>query len=198
MTCVDPESLAGPWVNQFCTWTAGNAQVSLEVVQIKDGGASRMIKTLSGVDGINALGVRMVYQATDLLTTGTPTSTSGSSQTSAAKEGTSGLVDSGPGPSLSIGATVAIGVIVPVVLIAALVAFFLLWRKRRREAVGATETAPEYQESHHLNENKVYYSGVAQTSHELSGPGQAIEMPGTRMVAELSADANPGAWSRGR
>ncbi|KAK0632606.1 hypothetical protein B0T14DRAFT_560281 [Immersiella caudata] len=193
MTCVDPETLAGPWVNQFCTWTAGNARVPLEVVQIKDGSTSRMVKTLSGGDGINALGVRMVYQATDL-TTGTPASTTGPSQTSAVQGGNSGLAEPAPGPGLSIGATVAIGVVVPAILIAALVVFFLLWRKRRREAFGATEA--EAQESH--NENKVYYSGVTQTPQELSIPGQAVEMPGTRMVAELSADANSGHQSRRR
>jgi hypothetical protein len=187
MTCVpDPESLAGPWVNQYCTWTAGNTRIPLEVVQIKDGSTSKMVKTLSGADGINALGVRMVYQATDM-TTGTPASTSRPSQTGPTQGGISGLPSAGPGPGLSIGATAAIGVVVPVVVIGALVGFFLLWRKRRREAFGATEAdAPESQV-----ENKVYYSGTPQ---ELSVPGPAVEMPGMQMVAELSDDARPGTW----
>ncbi|KAK4451423.1 phosphoinositide 3-kinase regulatory subunit 5 [Podospora aff. communis PSN243] len=195
MSCVpDPESLSGPWVNQYCTWTAGNARIPLEVVQIKDGGSSKMVKTLSGVDGINALGVRMVYQATDMTATGTPASTSGPSQTGAAQGGISNLPNAESGPGLSIGATVAIGVIVPVVVIGALVGFFLLWRKRRREAYGATTEAEVHdsQESQESQvENKVYYSGAP---HELSVSGQALEMPGTRMVAELSGDARPGMW----
>ncbi|KAK0656873.1 hypothetical protein B0T16DRAFT_385506 [Cercophora newfieldiana] len=200
MTCVpDPESLAGPWVNQYCTWTAGNSRIPIEVVQVKNGSTSRSFKTLSGVDGINALGVRMVHQATDIATSGPPTTTgppttSGPTQTPGGNGGSLGSTEPATSSQgLSTGATVAIGVIVPVVAIAALVGLFLLWRKRRREVFVAPKNHGDQTELQRteVDENKVYYTGVPQ---ELSVPAHHIEMPGTRTVAELPADAGPGAW----
>jgi hypothetical protein len=96
------------------------------------------------------------------------------------------------------GATIAIGVIVPVVVLAAAVGFFMLWRRRRREAFGAAAiNAPngdqtELQQSQaQPSDNKVYYSGVPQ---ELSASWQAVEMPGARTIAELPGDARLGSW----
>lgn len=198
MSCVPkPESLAGPWVDQYCTWTAGAAPVSVEVVQIKDGSTSKMYKTLTGVDGINAFGVRMVQRAQDTMPTELPSLTTKlpqPGQESVGQQGTSSnSTEPAPaGSGLSKGAMVAIGVIVPVVAIAALVAFFMLWRKRRREALGV----PGHTETplHHLqvDNHKGYQSS---TTQELpSHHQQAVEMPGTRAIAELSADTGPGAW----
>jgi len=195
MSCVDPATLDGGWVNQYCTWTAGNSRIPIEVVQVSGGSTSRMFKTLLGGDGINALGVRMVHQATDLPSS-VPASTSSPSPTSLPTQETPPL----PGSGLSLGATVAIGVTVPVVVLAMLMGLLMFWRKRRRKARGeilAPAPGAPRNETEGSQYDKVYYSGVPPAPQELPSYWNRglhpAEMPETRAAAELSGDARPAA-----
>jgi hypothetical protein len=161
-----------------------------------------MYMTLSGVDGINAYGVRMVQRAQDTMTTGlefpsVSTKLPQPGLESAGKQGPSSNSTEPAGSGLSMGATVAIGIIVPVVAIAALVGFFMLWRKRRREAFSAPDHTDAPPHHLHVDDNKGYYSGTTQelTVQELpSHRQQAAEMPGAGAVAELAGDTGPAAW----
>jgi hypothetical protein len=83
--------------------------------------------------GINAYGVRMVYQSSDMVTatssSSSPTVTGTTSSSSSAATG--GGNTSGSGSSTSTGTIIAVAVVVPVVVLAMLAGLFFWWRKRR-------------------------------------------------------------------
>ncbi|KXX75889.1 Phosphoinositide 3-kinase regulatory subunit 5 [Madurella mycetomatis] len=199
LACVpDPESLSSGWESLQCTWVAPRTTTLIEVTEsMNDDRTSIVRETFISPGGINAYGIRMVHQATDLVegTTALPETTSSSTTTTAANT-------PGPGPGsgsgLSTGATVAIGVVIPVVVLAALTIGVAWWwrTKRQRPSSEYMAAAPVSLPSEPQPEVQMKpYPGDVQQPHELSSLGHhlAVEMPSTREAAEL-----PGDWTHGR
>jgi len=133
LSCVDDRTLASVWSTLFCTWIAPKAKTSLPVTLSANGVTSTENLDFSSPGGLNAFGVRMVYQKTD---TDRPTATTTGGTTKPTSSDPTNSDTSTPSPGddggLSTGAKVAIGVVIPVVAIAALVGILLWWRRRRR------------------------------------------------------------------
>lgn len=132
--CVTPSTLSNVWETLFCTWIAPESGTTVSITQSDDGTTSTSAVSMSSPGGINALGIRMVYQSSDLAaasgtggTSGTATATStGATSTGAAGD----MDDSSSG--LSTSAIIAIAVIIPVVLIAVAAGLFFFIRKRKQ------------------------------------------------------------------
>ncbi|KAF3807409.1 hypothetical protein GCG54_00008867 [Colletotrichum gloeosporioides] len=145
LSCVENDlTLAERWETQFCTWMAGPATV-VEYTLVSGGSTSSAAATMSDRDGINAYGIRMVYQASDLVSnTASATATgtdSGAGTTSTGDSGGSSS-DSSTSDGLSTGGIVAVAVVVPVVVIAILAGLFLCWRRRKHKYAGVQQTQP--------------------------------------------------------
>ena len=156
MGCVTTSTLKGTFSTLFCTWIAPpkSAPAHLPITLSGNGVTSTVKAAFASPGGLNAFGVRMVYEASDLATAASADSTSADSTSEAVQSAsttihvlgsaTSGASqpDTQPGSTASIksssgglstGAKVAIGVVVPVVVLAVLAGIlFWLWRKRRR------------------------------------------------------------------
>ncbi|OLN96608.1 hypothetical protein CCHL11_00837 [Colletotrichum chlorophyti] len=162
LSCVEDDlTLAGPWETQFCTWMAGPATV-VDITRTYSGSVITQAVTMSDRAGVNAWGIRMVYQESDInpKTTSVVSSTAtgatavtgetgsatqagtvvGATNTSAATSIQTTVAASSPGAGLSTAATVAVAVVVPVIVIAALVGLFLLWRRRKHRYAGVQPT----------------------------------------------------------
>ncbi|KAK1707598.1 hypothetical protein BDP67DRAFT_412118 [Colletotrichum lupini] len=211
LSCVEDDmTLANVWETQFCTWMAGPATV-VDITRTDNGVVATQAVTMSDRDGVNAWGIRMVYQASDLV----PKTTSGASIASATATGTaaagsgatSGATSSG---GLSTGGIVAVAVVVPVVAIAALVGLFLWWRRRKHRYAGVkpaeTPTAPEMDGSSAMGSQSAYaYQNqqYAQQQHNGQYPQAsppASEMIGTDMAGYYNNDKvlmNPGGQHQG-
>lgn len=116
----------------------------------------------------------MVYQSSDLSTTATPSHTSSASDPTH-KHSSNGSKDEN---GLSLGAKIAIGVVVPVVVLGVALVGFLFWRKRpgrgsrNRDATIATPpeskslvTDDRYRDKTYSNQQEV--GGIP--IHEISG-----------------------------
>ncbi|KAK3941798.1 hypothetical protein QBC46DRAFT_257792 [Diplogelasinospora grovesii] len=137
MSCVDPATLSSPWVNLYCTWIAPASPGTTVSVTHTDNGKTRTAaEVISSAGGANAYGIRMVYQAKDLLASSTtsPAQQTGTGTGGAASQTDTSTTTSTPSPSpgLSTGASVAIAVVIPVVVLAALAGLFFWWRKRKQ------------------------------------------------------------------
>lgn len=122
-------------------------------ITLSDAGTtSTTAVTVGSPAGINALGVRMVYQSTDLAAT---SGTSTAAPTGPTSTGPAGI-DDGSGAGLSTGAIIAIAVIIPVVAIAVAAGLFLFIR-RRKQAQKAGEGAAGMPHDY----GKTGYSAVA-------------------------------------
>lgn len=153
--CVTPSTLSSVWETLFCTWIAPKSGAEVQVTVSKDGTTSTQKMTMSSPGGINAYGVRMVYESSDLAaattTSGQSTpATTGASATATAtatgpSTGSEGS-DSGGDSGLSLGAIIAIAVVVPLAVIAAAVGIFFLIRKRKQaqrlQASGGASSRP--------------------------------------------------------
>jgi hypothetical protein len=141
LSCVpNPLSLSEVWESLFCTWIAPRSTGTVvTVTKSVDGRTSTVTERVTWPGGINAYGVRMVYESTDLETLSTSAATSLSSSDDPTRTG-----ETSPDPSssnsiaaadtgLSTGAKAAIGVVVPLVVLGALLAALLFWRRRRRQ-----------------------------------------------------------------
>lgn len=129
--CVTPSTLSGVWETLFCTWIAPASGTTVSITQSDEegGSTSTTASSLSSPGGINALGVRMVYQSSDLAAaSGTSTATS----TGAKNTGSAGNEDNDSGAGLSTGVTIAIAVIIPVVVVAITAGLFFFIRKRKQ------------------------------------------------------------------
>lgn len=129
--CVTPSTLGGVWETLFCTWIAPESGTAVSITQSDEAGGTTSTSAVSMTSpgGINALGIRMVYQSSDLAAaSGTSTATS----TSATNTGSAGDKDSGSGAGLSTGVTIAIAVIIPLVVIAVAAGLFFFIRKRKQ------------------------------------------------------------------
>ncbi|KAJ0122593.1 hypothetical protein J7T55_003107 [Diaporthe amygdali] len=131
--CVTPSTLEDVWKTLFCTWIAPEAGTTVKVTQSADGTTSTAAVSMESPGGINALGVRMVYQSSDMTTAADKTN-GGSGTSTATSSGATSTTDSGSGSSagLSTGVTIAIAVIIPVVAIAVAAALFFWIRKRKQ------------------------------------------------------------------
>lgn len=138
LSCVTASTLKSVWATLFCTWIGPASQkTSLPLTLSGNGVTSTVMRDFKSPGGINAFGVRMVYQRTDLETTARQTGSTNPNPdptASAGPEPTSGSPPSDPDSGLSTGAKVAIGVAVPLVVLAILAGALLWWRRRRRQS----------------------------------------------------------------
>ncbi|KAG6368312.1 hypothetical protein INS49_002517 [Diaporthe citri] len=122
--CVTPSTLGGVWETLFCTWIAPESGTTVSITLEEGGTTSTTAVSMTSPGGINALGVRMVYQSSD--------------------RGRVGDVHGdihrpnkhGHGAGLSTGVTVAIAVIIPLVVIAVAAGLFFFIRKRKQAQQG--------------------------------------------------------------
>lgn len=145
--CVsEPESLEGPWVSMQCTWSAGDEEKVLLVTS----DSTTMGVTMSGGQGINAYGLRMVYESSDLETsTSTPSETAkpetgadvtgGPSETATndSSSSTASADSADDDAGLSTGAIAAIAVVIPIVLISLGLGLFFFLRRRKQQSSAA-------------------------------------------------------------
>ncbi|OAQ83636.1 transmembrane alpha-helix domain-containing protein [Purpureocillium lilacinum] len=199
LSCVpNDRALSLAWKDKFCTWSAGDKKTVLLVTTERSGTTSTRAVTMTGKAGVNAYGLRMVYQESDLpkSTTAGETSATRTGETGAATE-TGGDDSAGSGGGLSTGAKAAIGVVIPLVAIAILVGAFFFIRRRRRARDGPNEL-PAYgagnegagadsktlASAHSPAPPLATGGGYAAVPQELQGTDQVVELPGD--VSHLS------------
>jgi len=199
LSCVpNDRSLSLAWKDKFCTWSAGDKKTVLLVTTERSGTTSTRAVTMTGKAGVNAYGLRMVYQESDLpkSTTAGETSATRTGEAGAATE-TGGDDSAGSGGGLSTGAKAAIGVVIPLVAIAILVGAFFFIRRRRRARDGPNEL-PAYgagnegagadsktlASAHSPAPPLATGGGYAAVPQELQGTDQVVELPGD--VSHLS------------
>ncbi|AEO58904.1 hypothetical protein MYCTH_2144292 [Thermothelomyces thermophilus ATCC 42464] len=189
LSCVpNPEDLRHVWETLFCTWIApASPGTVITVTESFNGGrTSTVTESVTSPGGVNAYGVRMLYQASDLQTSTSTTSTTSTATTSTASTSTatastdgastasSPIVsgnpsqtttpDAGSTGGLSEGAKAAIGVVVPVVVLGAvLLGLALWWRRRKRAQQQQREQYPS----------------------QYPPPNALVEMPGYKQQQEL-------------
>ncbi|KAF9875108.1 hypothetical protein CkaCkLH20_07374 [Colletotrichum karsti] len=124
LSALDPATLSGQWVDLFCTWIAPEA-TRIDIVHTAGTSTWTQQEYVTSPGGVNAYGVRMVYQSTDLAATATAT-------VSATSTGNVTVPQETNAPALSTGASIAIAAVVPVVVLALIGgALFWWWRKRQ-------------------------------------------------------------------
>ncbi|KAK1494601.1 hypothetical protein CTAM01_08955 [Colletotrichum tamarilloi] len=211
LSCVEDDmTLANVWETQFCTWMAGPATV-VDITRTDNGVVATQAVTMSDRDGVNAWGIRMVYQASDLVpkttsgassasATATGTAAAGSGATSGASAtGTAAGADNTSGSAtgaatsgassggLPTGGIVAVAVVIPVVAIAALVGLFLWWRRRKHRYAGVkpaeTPTAPEMDGSSAMGSQSAYaYQNQQYAQQQHDGQYPQASPPASEMV----------------
>lgn len=200
LSCVDPATLAGPWANMFCTWIAPDDGADVPVTEVDDGITSTQTFTVSAPAGLNAFGVRMVYQSSDLTAASSIGSSNGPRPTSSptsSSEPDDGAASAG---GLSSEAIIAIGVAVPVVVLGAAVVGFFLWRRRRNHAGDAAAAGGASAHANAMPESKplALYGGYHETgygdAHEAGG--RPVPSPhggggGGQVSYELAGQASP-------
>lgn len=147
LSCVDdPATLSSLWSTLFCTWIAPESSATVEMT-VSDNGITRIIRsTMHSPEGINAYGIRMVHEATDLATSGAESTHTSETESAHAGETSRPPADS-PGPSssskgLSTGATAAIAVVVSVVGLA-LIGGLVFWLRKRKQRLTAAQQGQE-------------------------------------------------------
>ncbi|KAF9875109.1 hypothetical protein CkaCkLH20_07375 [Colletotrichum karsti] len=175
LSCVEDDlTLSDRWETQFCTWMAGPATV-VEFTVVDGGSTTKSAATMSNRDGINAYGIRMVYEASDLVpntASATATGTDAAGATSSGDSGSSSGNDSSSSSGLSTGGIVAVAVVVPVVVIAALLGLFLWWRKRKHAYAGVQQQQPGQspsQQNAYAYPNSTNYQGSNYAPSEMAG-----------------------------
>ena len=179
LSCVQPSSLHAQWEYLFCTWQASET-TSIFVTVVDHGTTSTVSQSVFSPLGVNAYGVRMVYQSTDLATTRAQTSSASQTSSSASSPSPTGTSNTS---SLSLGAKIAIGVVVPVVAIGLAVLGFFLWRKRASHRGRDSSQATHGQ-----------YRDISDPpKHEVGGI-PLNEVGGKELPAELSAPTQDKSW----
>ncbi|KAK3292694.1 uncharacterized protein B0H64DRAFT_235117 [Chaetomium fimeti] len=230
LTCApSPLSLTEAWESIFCTWVAPRSPGTvITVTKSADGGRTSTVNAgLTFPGGLNAYGVRMVYQASDMETATSsaassdgsgapvPTTSSTADPTGSSSPGASDdpdVADSNSG--LSVGEQAAIGVVVPLAVIALLIGLALWWRRRKRQQQlpSAAKEAPTYDYAlaapgayqpgaEHVapkppgEQQQHYYYGGQPQPHEMPTAWTPSEMPSMTSAAELpgpSPNYHPG------
>ncbi|RDA92034.1 hypothetical protein CP533_0966 [Ophiocordyceps camponoti-saundersi (nom. inval.)] len=170
LSCVTTSTLKSVWSTLFCTWIAPGGRGTSLPLTLSDNGVTSTVQHLfRSPGGLNAFGIRMVYQKTDVGVghghhlASTTTTTAASDETDAASSS----------DGLSTGSKVAIGIAVPVLIILLLLsAVMLLWRRRRR---------------HRTQEPDPSRSHEKRSTQELHGENVQEMMGSTADVAELPA-----------
>ncbi|KAH8804356.1 hypothetical protein F5884DRAFT_883770 [Xylogone sp. PMI_703] len=129
----DHSSLQGIWSTLFCTWVP-TTTTTLEVTQSSNGITSTGAVKVWSPGGINAYGIRMVHENTDI-SGATPSSTSASTinTNSTTIPGYIDFDGSDLSSGLSTGGKVAIGITVPVGILAIL-AGVVFWLRKNRQS----------------------------------------------------------------
>lgn len=118
MSCI-PGQPSVNWKDMFCTWSAGDKETA---VLVEDTDSTTRADKISGKGGVNAYGLRVLYEPTNIAT-----STSMSALSSAP------VSTSTTDPDKELGVEAAIGVVVPVVVIRLLGSLF--WYRRRKRGL---------------------------------------------------------------
>ena len=171
LSCVpNPLSLSEVWESLFCTWIAPRSPgTTITVTKSDDGRTSTVLSQVQSAGGINAYGVRMVYQASDLDTATSTSSTLSTTTTPpTATPETSNPPTEAPSTDsggLSTAAKASIGTIIPlVVLLAALGAWFFFRRRKRQQQQqqtpdsSALSSLPTQQHEHMSQGGLEYYN----------------------------------------
>ncbi|KAK5989837.1 hypothetical protein PT974_08099 [Cladobotryum mycophilum] len=174
LSCVDTKTLHSVWSTLFCTWIApGGKGTSLPMTMSQNGVTSTPTIGFTAPGGLNAYGIRMVYEATDLETTKTKglgtKSKIGSTPTTTNKNGSD--PNSGGSSGMSEGAKIAIGVVVPIVVLGLLAGAFFWWRRKR------TTVADKEKQGSALSELQGSNSHPTELPGQHPKPYNAVELP---------------------
>ncbi|KAK4167240.1 hypothetical protein QBC43DRAFT_349361 [Cladorrhinum sp. PSN259] len=177
--------LTNQWKSQFCTWVVPQGGEDLTVTRLSGGLTFTEITTLKGPpEGLNAFGIRMVYQSTDL-----PTITSAISQTTSTSptrqqptSGPGGQSSDDGGGGLGTRATIVAAVVIPVVVIAAVLGFFF-WRRARRIWASEQQSSEQSFAKPDPTFNPHYYH--AERPSELPIASPSAELPAAQKPFEL-------------
>ena len=201
LSCVQPSSLQGPWENLFCTWLATES-TNLALTISDKGVTSTTTEPFTSPQGINAFGVRMVYESTDLSDLSSTSSTSPIPHTTSTKNAqpTASPTATVGADSLSRGAKIGIGVAVPLVVIGAVLLALFLWRKRAKHSTGASNNA-KYEGYRNSSTDFKHESGGTQLSelggkpfHQELGGRPVHEMEGRELPTEMSSQSHIRPW----
>jgi hypothetical protein len=179
LSCVDPETLSVVWATLFCSWIAPST-TTLSITLSNNVGTT----STSGIQfispaGLNAYGVRMVYEKTDLITftdtRSAPSTIPISNTASRTTASDSGItIPSQTGPTLppsthsTSARTITVAVVIPVVALITLIAAYVWWRKQRQDKM-ALVTPPV-------------------TMHEFYSKPPANELPANSRRGELPSE----------
>jgi hypothetical protein len=83
------------------------------------------------------------------------------------------------------GAVVALGVAMPLVVLGALLSAFLVWRRKRRQRSQGRAAAPAWEKTYELP-TKSQDVGRPASLHEIMSEEVMAEMPGSRQFIELA------------
>ncbi|KAE9367913.1 hypothetical protein N431DRAFT_548225 [Stipitochalara longipes BDJ] len=172
------------WGTFFCTWYCSKSTTITMTLSSSSGVTSTTPVAFTPGMGLNAYGVRMAYESTDVPTTSGSTTATGSTSSSSSSA-TGGSQSTSGGTS---GGTIAVAVVIPIVALAILGALFLWWRKRRQRkgavAVEAPSGTPKYYSSVPSGEPKMGELPV-ETSRRGELPGEPILGGHTQEPIEL-------------
>ncbi|TDZ32670.1 hypothetical protein C8035_v011016 [Colletotrichum spinosum] len=133
LSAVDPATLSGQWAGLFCTWIAPEP-TRIDIVHTTDTRTWTEQEYVASPGGVNAYGVRMVYQSSDLASA-SAASASLIASTSATPTSTGELAaesTEASSSSLPTGVSIGIAAAVPVIALALIgAALFWWWRKRQ-------------------------------------------------------------------
>ncbi|KAF4985442.1 hypothetical protein FDECE_16555 [Fusarium decemcellulare] len=210
MWCVaDPGTLSGPWESLFCTWSAGDQQTVVLVTTQVSGSESTMAVTMNGGEGINAYGLRMIYEPSDISSTAATTTDASTAEAtvtdaSATDSSTAGATRASDQPAetssggsgntggMGAGGIIAVAVVIPIVVIAALIGAFFWWRRRKNQrgaAVPTYDMPPELPPQHGMSE----LHGPQHVAQELhSNSAFVSELPGDTPMGMMSSVSSPG------
>lgn len=204
--CVTPSTLSDVWETLFCTWIAPEAATVISLTLSDGGTTSTVAASVSSPGGLNAQGIRMVYEATDVstatTTTGSHIGSTGSAATatatgtsSSATSTSSSSSSSGDSSGLSTGATAAIAVVVAVVGIGGVIgAFFWLRKRKQRQRYDPTgPPSPGAAATGTAGGMDYKYTGQydPRTTQELSGVGAQGVRNQQQELVELGPRQHP-------
>ncbi|TFA98231.1 hypothetical protein CCMA1212_010058 [Trichoderma ghanense] len=189
LSCVTASTLRSVWSTLFCTWIAPDGDGTVLPMTVSNGGTTSTVQGgFTAPGGLNAYGIRMVYQKTDTETTTmatTRTSPTGSEATTATNTGLPGKTSEASSGGLSSGAKAAIGVgvAVPIFVVGLALGLFFWWWRRRKQynRVRAGQATPPTELAGHERPSP----------SELSNEGGMVHKPG--YVAEVPAQEPPAA-----
>lgn len=196
--CVTTSTLSGSWSTLYCTWIAPESPgTMLPLTSVVKGVTTTNNVKFTSPGGLNAFGIRMVYEASDLSTKTTgKTSSSSSSSASQSSGGTSTSnppqnTDTGDSGGLSTGAKVAIGVVIPLVALAALLGAFFWWRRRKHsyQSPPQVEDKPPTQHQAELHGTHI--------NELMAHPHEPVELPGSNPIEQPTPgkSSNTARWA---